>query len=188
MTKELSDFVFPKEECKVIPFALAMLLFIFVAMGVVTVVFSVLSCRTFEIITGILFMSAVCLVVEHIRNRDIRMASYFLSHTSISLQYGKTAITFQSNDEYRVSVLQLYQPLGKGYAFKPYIVLWNDFAPTEEVHPFVLIKKRCIVLPLTEATLAEVKQFVCYPEIPAYPNILHHSDCGKINMTSATRQ
>lgn len=188
MTKELSDFVFPKEERKVIPLALAILLFIFSALGFATVGFSALSYKTFGIITGILFVCAICLLVEHIRNRDIRMARYFLSHTSISLQYGKTAITFNSNDEYRVSVLRLYQSLGKGYVFKPYIVLWNDFAPTEEVHPFFLIKKRCIVLPLTEATLAEVKQFVCYPEIPAYPNILHHSDCGKINMTLATRQ
>lgn len=184
MIKELSDFVFSKEERMVFLTSLVMLLFVFVGMGVATVCFSVLSYKTFGIFTGILFVCAICLLVEHIRNRDVRMTRFSLSTRSVSLQYGNTTIAIEAEDEYQISVLRLYQALGRGYTFKQYLVLWKGSAPEEGVHPFVNIKNGCVVLPLTESTLAEIKQFACCAEIPEYPMFIHHSGLGRINIST----
>lgn len=183
MNLVVNGYLFSKKERQMIPILCYMLSFLLIILGIVTYVFSIMPYRVFEIYAVAILLSLVYLAIDHMRHKNYRDARYYVSEASISLRFGDATIAIDSCDDYYISVLQLFSSSGKAYAYHPYIVLWTGSIPSNEVHPFELIKRKCILLPCSEKVLCQLSQFLNHSEIPNYPKVLHHVKNLQTNQT-----
>lgn len=181
MTRILDGYIFSKDERQMIPASIFFLLSLLAVLGIVTYAFSLLPCRIFKIYTAVILLVLIYLTINHMRYRNYRTARYCITNTSISLKYGNITVKIGSNDDYYLSILQLYRSSGKAYSYRPYIVLWQGNLMIETGHPFALIRKNYIILPFSESVINQVKRFINHSEVPYYPRILHHNEVTKAN-------
>lgn len=181
MNRIIDGYVFSKDERQMIPASICFLLLLLVVLGIVTYAFSMMPHQIFGIFAAIILLVLVCLGINHMRYKKYRTARYRITDTSISMRYGDIAIKIDTNDDYYISILQLYKSSGKAYSYHPYIVLWRGAFPINAVHPFELIKKNNIILPFSDSLTYQVKLFINQSEIPNYPKLLHHDEVTKSN-------
>lgn len=169
------EFLFSKEDRNAIPIAIGLLLMILLMIGIVSLV-------SFDTLHSVFCYYLVALVatlgyllINHAQFKKYRLARYVISEKSVSLKCGSKTISISQQDDYYVSILRLFKPRGKSYAYLPYIVFWKDTRPVENVHPFVLLKKQYILLPLSPEVEIYVKIFTKTPDLPTYPQSFHHS-------------
>lgn len=175
MKQSFEDFLFSKEERKAVKIAMVVIL---IASFVTGAIFITSSITLRPVVLGFLIMLVVLfgyLWIDYYRNDKYRSAQYIISDDYIKLICGKEILDISKQDEYYVSVIHLYKPSGKSYIYRPYVVFWKYYEPVNNVHPIHLLKKNCLVLPLTDRTEAAVRSFTETNELSHYPKSFYHA-------------
>lgn len=179
MKQSFEDFLFSKEERNAVQFTM---IFIMIACLVTGIVFFTSEKILRPVVFGFLMAFAVILgylSIEHFCNDKYRSAKYIISENSIILKCGNDILDVSMQDEYYVSIIHLYKPSGRSYMYRPCIVFWKNSEPVDGVHPLHLLKKNCVVLPLTDRTEAAVRSFTGIYDLPEYPKSFYHASSQK---------
>lgn len=122
-----------------------------------------------------LFAGTIILITYCHKNHKFFAAKYAITGNSVVMQIGKDLYAIAAEDAYFLSIVRLFQPCGKSYRYKKYIVLWQDSPPQEEISPIVLLRKnQCIILPYSNDILFELGTRFGIKNFPEYPKTLYH--------------
>ena len=165
-------FVFPKEQRYL--YETAMLIFV---LGLVIVILAgIVSGEDMWFVWSygciLIGIGMILLTVNNFRFRAIRFATYSIAKDAVSLKYGRKQVSFQRNEEYRLSTIRLNRSIGKGLPMQePYLVFWKDTHPTENIDPVKLIQSGSVLL-LPRCLLDEIRLWSNHSEIPQFPDFV----------------
>lgn len=110
-------------------------------------------------------------MVNNLKYRQLRFATYCLTDKQVSMKYGENELTFQRNEKFNISIVPLNVSIGKAISVQPFIVFWQTAPPTENVNPFQLIKNGSfLLLPYQKDVLEQVMLWSCNSCIPQFPD------------------
>lgn len=121
----------------------------------------------------------VCLT-NLIRNAGFYNAAYAIRDGVLIYQAGQRIDVIALNERFFLSKLQLWESSGRSFGRENvYIVLWQQEAPQEGLHPFKLMRKGdCYVLPGDSKTEQALLNWCtnAQQKIPCFPKVLYHPE------------
>lgn len=176
MNEKIEGYVFSKEERITIPALGFFLVVLSVILWIAAQFFAVMPYWIFVFFLMVVLNLELYLTVTYIKQKDYRTARYCITTNKITLKHGGSIMHFSADDEFFVCIQDLIKPLGRGYTYRPYVVLWSNNILPNTKNPYKLMIKGYIILPCTDCVLKGVLQFVNCQAIPHYPKIYHHNE------------